>query len=101
MRVALLAVFALALLAACAGGEQAPPSEVVGVITEIESDGGDVTALEVRADNEETYEIRIADDVDYGFDVDHLYEHEAAGDAVRCRLEERDGHLYALSIEDA
>ena len=102
MRTALLAVSALALFAgACAGGEQPPPSEVVGVITEIDSDGGDETRFEVRADDDETYEILVAEDVDYGFDLDHLYEHEAGADPVRCRLEERDGRLSALSIEYA
>jgi hypothetical protein len=39
--------------------------------------------------------------VDYGFDLGHLHEHRASGDPVRCLLEEREGKLYALRIDDA
>lgn len=45
-------------------------------------------------------EVWIADDVQYGFDLEHLQEHEDSGDPVRCALEERDGRAYALSIAD-
>jgi hypothetical protein len=43
----------------------------------------------------------IAPDVDYGFALGHLHEHESTGDPVRCVLEEREGRLYALEILDA
>ncbi len=101
MRLVLLAVGAVALLGACAGGEQRSPSQVVGVVTEVESERGRVSAFTVEAEEGETYEVFVADDVDYGFDLDHLYEHEETGDPVRCRVEQRDGRLYALSILDA
>lgn len=98
---ALVAAGALALAGGCAGGEQAPPAEVVGVVAEVEGGGGRVTAFTLDAEGGETYEIFIAEDVDYGFDLDHLREHEATGEPVRCRLEQRGERLYALSILDA
>ncbi len=62
--------------------------------------GGDIRAFTLRADGE-TYEILIAEEIDYGFDLEHLGEHRRAGDPVRVRLEERDDGLYALEIADA
>ena len=66
----------------------------------VESEVGGVRSFTL-ATGEERLEILIAADVDYGFDLGHLHEHEASGDPVRCTLEERDGHLYALRIDDA
>jgi len=91
------ALAVLVLLAACSQAEQ-PPSEVVGVITAIE---GDIGAISVVEDDGDEYSVAIADDVEYGFDLQHLREHEATGDPVHVRLEERGGHLVALSIDDA
>lgn len=87
-----------------AGGE-APaaeaPEEVTGVLLDVQSEGvGEVTSFTLK-DGDDTYEIFIAEDVDYGFDLGHLNEHLTAGDPVRVPLEERDGKLYALSIDDA
>ena len=49
---------------------------------------------------DEHVEIAIADDVAYGFDLEHLREHLATGDPVRCTVELRGDRLYALSILD-
>lgn len=95
------------LAAACGSGDggdaepaQDAPSEVTGVLLDVESEGiGEVTSFELK-DGDETYEIFIAEDVDYGFDLGHLNEHLTTGDPVRVPLEERDGKLYALEIED-
>ena len=89
----------LVFLVACSGAGEAP-EQVTGVITEIESPSfGEVEHFTLRADGE-TYTIYIDDALDYGMPMSHLQEHLGT-DPVRCALEERDGKLYALSIEDA
>ena len=73
----------------------------MGVVLFVETAAaGDVTGFTLKA-QDETYDVAIAEDVEYGFDLKHLNEHMATGDPVRCKLEERDGDLYALTIEDA
>lgn len=77
------------------------PEEVTGVLLDVESEGlGEVTSF-VLKEGDDTYEIFIADDVDYGFNLGHLSEHLTTGDPVRVPLEVRDDKLYALSIDDA
>lgn len=97
-------VAASLLLSACGNGESEPepetPSSVTGVIVEVEQEGlTDVESFSLRAEDD-TYQIYIAEDVDYGFPLSHLNEHRVSGDPVRVELEERDEKLYALSIED-
>ena len=89
------------LLSACDSEKaDAPPSEVTGVILEIEGEGSDITAFTLRSEGE-LYEIRIDPSVDYQFDLGHLRQHRTGAEPVVVDLEERDGALYALSIEDA
>jgi hypothetical protein len=113
-RLIVLLVAALALLGAACGGDdgEAPaegepvaaedaPDEVTGVLLDVESEGvGEVTSFTLK-EGDETYEVFIADDVDYGFALGHLNEHLTTGDPVRVALEVRDGRLFALSIDDA
>lgn len=47
------------------------------------------------------YEIVIDPERDYGFDLHHLMEHQDDKLPVRVSVEERNGKLYALEIEDA
>lgn len=89
----------LMLLAACSQPEEAP-RRVVGVIDSIQGDGA-ISGIAVVEDDGDRYEIAIAGDVEYGFDLEHLREHEATGDPVDVRLEERGDDLVALSIDDA
>ena len=79
-----------------------PPDSVTGVIVSVESPSlNEVTSFELK-DGDVTYEIYIADDVDYGFPLSHLQAHVTSGDPVTVDLEERnDDRIYALSIEDA
>ncbi len=92
---------ALLAMSACGGSATAEPTEVTGVILFLETNAAsEVTGFTLKK-RDETFEILIADDVEYGFELSHLNAHVAEGDPVRCRLEERDGRLYALSIEDA
>jgi hypothetical protein len=98
----LLAALALAAGAAgCGDGEQPVPSSAVGVITEIQGEGSAVRSFTLETQDHGTFEVFIAEDVDYGFDLAHLHEHETMGDPVRCTLEEREGRPYALEIVDA
>jgi hypothetical protein len=102
-----LVVLAIVLVAGCAGaGDEAgstrpvtPPRELTGLIVDIRGQGRDVDSFTLRSDGEE-YEIRIARDVDYGFELSHLREHESSSWPVRCTLERRQGALYALAIDD-
>ena len=93
----------LVALAACdsepAGTEPEDP-RLEGVVIAIDSESfGDVTSFTLK-DDDETYEIYIADDVEYGFPLSHLQEHVQGADPVAVDTEERDGKLYALTIED-
>jgi|RhiMetdeSRZDD1v2_1073273.scaffolds.fasta_scaffold612579_1 hypothetical protein len=45
-------------------------------------------------------ELAIADDVAFGFDLEHLREHLATGDPVSCTVELRGDTLYAVTILD-
>jgi hypothetical protein len=77
------------------------PAAVTGPIIDIESEDTDhVRAFTVRS-GEQTYEILIDPNVDYGFPLGHLEEHRTSGAPVRVDLDERDGDLYALAIVDA
>lgn len=104
MRIRKALVLVATLAAACASEPDAvesAPDEVTGVIVEIDSGSlEDIRGFTVRAEGE-TYEILIASDVEYGFPLSHLNAHLASADPVLVDLEERDGRLYALSIEDA
>ena len=87
--------------AGCGEEERAVPPVAVGVITTINGEGGVVESFMLETRDQGTLEVFIAADVDYGFDLAHLREHQLTGDPVRCRLEERDGDAYALEIADA
>lgn len=103
MRTSLILVVVLALVApGCGGGNGADaPTEVTGVVVEIEAQGlGDVRAFTVK-DGDDLYEISVDPDIDYGFNLGHLNEHRATAEPVRVELEERGDELVALSIEDA
>ena len=77
------------------------PSEVTGVIVSIEPEEGRPETLTVRDEDDESHEIEIAEDIDYGFDLAHLHEHRTTTDPVIVTIEERDGRLVATAIEDA
>jgi hypothetical protein len=104
-RSVVLACLAVIVLGAGAcGGDEQPPAEtpgtVTGVIVEIDRESlEEVNGFTLKA-GDETYEISIADDVDYGFPLGHLQEHVQTSAPVMVELEERSDGLYALSIED-
>jgi hypothetical protein len=97
-----LAIAAAMLLGACSGEAGcADAGRRTGVVTDITSEGiGRVESFELKS-GDETHEILIDPGVEYDFDLGHLHEHLASSDPVVVDLEERDGALYALTIEDA
>ena len=100
-RAFLLLLAGVALVASCGdGGGEPSPEELTGLIVALHGEGGEITSFTLEA-GLERYEIRIAPDVDYGFDLAHLREHQRDALPVRCELERRDDDLYALAIEDA
>lgn len=100
-----LALAVAAGAAGCGGAverepEAPPPSRLVGTILEVREEDGRVVSFTLEARGRR-WEIGIADDVDYGFDLAHLHEHRDTGDPVDVRLERREDRLVALRIDDA
>ncbi len=97
----LLAASALAAGAAACGEEnRSVPPEAVGLISDVTGDGNTIESFTLETDDQGTLEVFIAEDVDYGFPLGHLREHQASRAPVRCVLEDRDGRAYALEIVD-
>ena len=98
--VVLLALMSL-VAGACASSSDRAPDSLTGTITEIErGDSDEIVGLVLEAEDEE-WTIRIAEDVDYGFDLEHLQEHMDQDLPVTVGLEQRDGDLVALTVEDS
>jgi hypothetical protein len=96
------AMLLLTVSAACGqsqSDEGGAPSSAVGTIVDVSTTGGEVRAFTLRT-NEEHIEISIPEGADYGFELEHLKEHEATGAPVLCTLEERGGRVYATGIVD-
>lgn len=91
------------MAAGCANGgseEERAPNVVEGVVVDVEAASlGEVQSFTVK-DGDETYEVLVDSERDYGFPVSHLSEHIASADPVRVELEQRNGRLYAVTIED-
>jgi hypothetical protein len=96
----LAAVASVVALAGCGGGSSEEPTQLTGLIVDIQGRGNNVRSFTLRS-GDKTYDIRIAPDVDYGFQLGHLRAHESSLYPVRCTLERRAGRLYALEILDA
>jgi hypothetical protein len=95
--VALAAV--VAVLAGC-GGSGDDSNELTGLIIDVRGRGNDIRSFTLRS-GDQTYDIRIAPEVDYGFRLGHLRTHQSSLFPVRCKFERRQGRLYALEIVDA
>lgn len=82
-------------------GETGAPDVVEGVLLDVDSAGiGDIRGFTIK-DGDDIYDVVIDPDTDLGFDLGHLQEHLAGSLPVIVELEERDGALFATSIEDA
>ena len=77
-----------------------PPPQAEGLITEIRPEEGEPESFVLETESDGSLEITLAEDVDYGMDLQHLHEHMDGDLPVRVELEERDGQAVALSIED-
>ncbi|MFN2469563.1 MAG: hypothetical protein ABR583_00930 [Gaiellaceae bacterium] len=73
---------------------------MVGTITEIARADGFVSSITVRTEGGKEYTLVTPDEIAYGFDLNHMEEHRINGDPVSCKVEERDGRLVALTIDD-
>jgi hypothetical protein len=105
-RIASLVLVSL-VLAACggddkdAGGSEIAPSEITGVIVGMDAELlGEVDSFDVK-DGDTVHTLYIDPEIDYEFPLGHLHEHLETAQPVRCAVEERDGKLYAQTIEDA
>jgi hypothetical protein len=61
---------------------------------------GDVTRFELRSEGR-SFQIFIDPETTYSFPPSHLSDHLASSEPVRVGITERNGRLYASSIEDA
>ena len=103
-----VAVLLLAVGTACAAAETIPenaetssaPPQVTGVITSIEPAEGTPTSFTVEEEDGDVYEIAIDPELDYGFSLDHLREHQDTKDPVDVLVKNEDGKLIAVSIAD-
>ncbi|MGH2693025.1 MAG: hypothetical protein ACRDHM_11075 [Actinomycetota bacterium] len=101
-------LFLILILATACGGEATPaatsssppPTEVTGLITEVRFEGDEVVAFVVEA-REDSYDLSIDPEYDYGFNLRHLEKHRAMKLPVYVELALRDGTLYAHAILDA
>ncbi|MGH2729246.1 MAG: hypothetical protein ACRDJI_01410 [Actinomycetota bacterium] len=94
-------LIAIVALSACDDDEDAARTSLTGPVVAVDSKGlDDVTSFEIQSGGKR-YTIYIDPDVDYNFPLGHLGEHRATGEPVTVELEERDGKIYAQSIEDA
>jgi hypothetical protein len=82
------------------GADPQNPSELTGVIVDVQGRGDDVRSFTLQTTGGD-YRLRIAPDVDYGFQPSHLRAHENALLPVRCTLQRRASGLYAIAIVDA
>ena len=105
MRSVRVAVACTLLVAGACGGDDAPsdptPERVTGLVIEIDPpEGGPVERFSVEEDDGDVYELAIDPELDYGFDLNHLYEHLEAEDPVAVLVDASADELIARSIED-
>ena len=106
----LIFVLLAALFLAACGGDDAevgfdvddgPPTEVTGVIVGIDSEAlGEVESFDLK-DGDTIHTLYIDPTIEYSFPLGHLHEHLETAQPVKCKVEERDGKLYAQTIDDA
>ena len=95
-----VALILLAVAAGCGGGGAAvPPHEAEGYITSVAGSGSDVPSFTLQVGTRE-YTILIDPELDYGFDLRHLRDHERRRLPVLCILEQRGDETYAIRIDD-
>jgi hypothetical protein len=92
------------LLAACGGDgseEAQSPTEITGVIVGIDSEAlGEVESFDLK-NGDTIHTLYVDPTIEYSFPLGHLHEHLETAQPVACKVEERDGKLYAQTIDDA
>ena len=76
------------------------PAQATGVITTVEPSEGSPVQFTVEEEDGDVYDIQIDPEVDYGFDLNHLREHQETGDPVNVLIHVEDERLFAVSIAD-
>ena len=105
VRRVILTLAVAAVAGACGSEPEEQPREpvpprVVGLIVDLEMEGGAVRSFVLEAEGER-YDVLIDQEIDYGFDLQHLREHQRLDQPVDVKLEQRGGALYATEILDA
>lgn len=103
VRTALLVVLVAGATACGAEAEESAgpiPPRAVGLVVELDADGADVRGFILEADGRR-YDVRIDPEIDYGFDLVHLREHQRLEQPVEVALERRGDDVYATEILDA
>ncbi len=74
---------------------------LTGIVSDVEATSlVDVTSFTLRAEGE-IYEIAIDPEITYSFPPQHLRSHAISSEPVKVEIEDRDGVLTALTLEDA
>jgi len=105
MKVLLLLVVVLS--ASCGSADPAaepsstpPPTQVIGLITGLEYEGDQLVSMSVES-RDDSYDILIDPEFDYGFNLKHLESHRTDELPVAVDIDARDDGLYAVGILDA
>jgi len=94
-------------LTACSGSAEVSgisdgeTKTATGVLLDVDAESIDQVEGFILKVGDETYDVLIADDVEYEFPLGHLQEHLQDALPVTVEMENREGVLYALSVDDA
>jgi len=88
-------------LIACRNEGSESPSVVTGVVIGIESQGLNRVSSFTVKDGDNEYEIKVDGDTRFTFTPSHLQEHRATAEPVRVEIDDSNGVLRALSVDDA
>jgi hypothetical protein len=94
----LLLCVALAGSPSCSNQDE---SRLAGVVVAIQSSGLNRVERFTLQDEGRSVTILVDEDTNFAFAPGHLSEHRATGQPVAVEVERREGHLYALSVDDA
>ena len=111
MKAVLRLILISVLFVSCGGDDPDPspaarsttttPTEVEGVIVAIDAEAlGEVTSFDVK-DGDVIHTLYVDPEIEYPFPLGHLHEHLETAQPVRCKVESRDGKLFARTIDDA
>lgn len=77
-----------------------PPTQVIGLITELEYEGDQLVSMSIES-RDDSHDILIDPEFDYGFNLKHLESHRTDELPVAVDIDARDDGLYAVGILDA